>query len=128
MKLGPNQLALINLWRTTTFGQTTGKLRSDDNCFCCLGLAVNHVNPHDWVRIDDMEYEGDSWGQDESTMVMSDEATEYFGFRTSEGNVAKSNPTDLKSCTGMNDDLGYTFKEIADVVEANPEAYFMASK
>ena len=129
MELGPNQRALMELWHTTTVGQATGQLRDANDCYCCLGLAANLAHPNKWAKILEEEFNTIIWGHDQEGLVMSSRVKDYFGFYTNDGSPdGLGDHRNLGSCAMMNDDHGYIFDEIADVVEAHPEAYFKESK
>ena len=130
MKLGPNQLALLNLWRTTISNQVTGQLCAGNDYYCCLGLATDLVFPDEWVEMVHDDFDMPIWSQDGEGMVMPQEVTHHYGFHTNDGSPVELDDgfEDLASCAVMNDEWGYTFSEIADVVQANPDAYFKESK
>lgn len=108
--------------RSGQYKQGQGKLRSGDECFCCLGVLGDVLDPKGWQPFKDYWAYGDEGLADETELVS--EVRKRIGL-----------PFDaMKRCMEMNDgvtkwdpDLEVTremsspksFAEIADWIEAN---------
>jgi len=110
----------LRMLRSGTFAQTTDELH-DSHGYCCLGVACKLyqtvTGEGRWLHPDDeSSFVVPSSAQDGECMPSV--VQEWFGFRTNVGATADdSEHPDLAS----KNDSGWTFKEIADFVETNPE-------
>lgn len=110
--LGVLQQKWVDALRSGKYAQCTGRLKSLDNHYCCLGVAEELLGPF------------------EATIVDNGFATYYYY----DGEGATLTSTTFKmlamTCDGMaklinKNDFGATFEEIADYIEANAEEIFM---
>ena len=95
----------VKALRSGRYKQGTGRLRSDDNNFCCLGVAANIAgvpceHNEDWSAYD--------YKFDENTLLFATIPNGWNGITYEEGD----------SLAKMNDN-GATFEEIADYIEEN---------
>jgi hypothetical protein len=88
--------------RSGEFGQTT-KVMKDENSFCCLGLFC-HVNGLDNMRRETLDY-----------------ANWVGNFYASNGRYQNDESPVL--CLAEYNDIGKTFVQIADIIEANLEGW-----
>ena len=93
--------AWIDALRSGKYKQGHGCLGDDVQGYCCLGVgcAVTGVKFH-------------------HTDAVSVEFTKWVGLRLSVGVCEINNR--ITSLMRMNDNVGYTFDQIADVIESNP--------
>jgi hypothetical protein len=113
----PNQIQLITALRSGKYTQTTGCLHNATGS-CCIGVAAQEFVTPDVV----VTKIGDDWAYDDETAVAPEYVKRALGLRSCFGG---SSGPHLPSLTSLND-TGKTFLEIADILEANPEAYFNA--
>jgi hypothetical protein len=114
--LTPNQEAWLQALESDEFKQTRGYLQVEDR-FCCLGVGCV-VAEKAGIRVQRTagELDGGNLGLYPKVRV-------WLGLRTADGH-RKDSKTDLTALTWLNDD-GKTFKEIAQIIKANPEEYFV---
>jgi len=91
----------------------------DDAGYCCLGVACE-VLGYEWVEGNEKWFRIKGLNSYE---VLPDEICKRLGLRDASGSAIK--PHD--ELTTLNDERGKTFKEIAAMIRANPEAYFVSS-
>lgn len=139
MELGPNQKLWLADLRSGRFKQGSGKLCvvEDDGskAYCCLGLgcerALGPGQPHPHKDLDRIKvWYGSSQNYPKTEGMYCGSALppdefwrDWLGLHNQNGNPEQIN---LDALTTMND-RGVPFPEIADIVEANPEAYFARS-
>ena len=114
---------LVKALRSGKYAQVRGCLRKD-NRFCCLGVACDISGLYEWLKNKHLIHRKiDFWYYLGSTQVMPREVMDYYGFADSNGqyNLLKDIYATL---TDMNDG-GATFKEIADIIEKEPEGMFV---
>jgi len=83
------------------YKQGKGQLRIEDNCFCCLGVLCDVINPEAWNGLA-YKYKGQY-----SRTGLLNEINVDFGI----------SPAQESILINMNDDEGASFKQIADYVE-----------
>jgi hypothetical protein len=106
--------AIADKWvkalRSGDYKQSTGRLRSSDDKFCCLGVLCNiHAQTypkHAAAQEDSSLYDGCSAYPPESVL-------NWAGLKNNEGNFGEIN-----SLAEMNDQ-GASFREISDIIENN---------
>ena len=107
--------------RSGKFSQTTGRLRGADG-YCCLGVACETYSR----LTGEGEWE-DYWfcppkSEDIDDVELPPEVQDFFGFKTSSGKLvepyeALEGDDDYGDLTQLNDKAGFTFNQIADVIE-----------
>lgn len=110
-QIAENLLAWIVDLETTDAKQGTGKLRSIDNEYCCLGRACEVLGVK-WHRADGLEWDRyDYIGRDgfSSSSHLCDAELRAFGLTVEE----------MSRCTLMNDKGGVTFTGIAAWLREN---------
>jgi hypothetical protein len=106
----------VDALRSGEYAQTKELLR-DDEGYCCLGVLCDlhrrRTGEGDWAgsayRVDDRP---EQW----SETVLPNPVMEWA--------YVRSDPTDVNSgefFTQLNDDKGYTFDQLADIIEAQWE-------
>lgn len=119
---------VMELWvaalRSEEYTQTQNYLRDDDG-MCCLGVLCDLYKSEDlsaeWEQGDDCSVYAytidatDDWEEE----LPPFEVCKWAGLRTREGHV---NPNDSCSqCLSALNDSGYTFAQLADIIEKNWE-------
>jgi hypothetical protein len=99
--------------RSGEFNQTDSTLR-DQSGYCCIGVLADCINPSAWEdHAVGTEYLSFTWGEQDTSLTM--DALEDCGLTPSEEAVF----------IHFNDEGGYTFNQIADLIEScvlDPEA------
>lgn len=120
--------------RSGEFQQTTGMLEriegSDTepvHSYCCLGVACvlysRHVEPLPKEISDEDGIRKVLW--DTKAGSLPDAVQEWLGLVTSEGEYGdEEEDGGGHSLTGYNDTDGWSFKQIADLIERAPEGLF----
>jgi len=140
--LGPLQRDWIAKLRSGDYAQTQGFLH-DESGYCCLGVALEHV-----IGVQPEAQSEGHWiyslqASDGRNVAMSDTLSDScaatLGLRSGDAIIEKEMiPVDeasnlwirmsLGDCQTVSlaemNDYGLTFQEIADFIEANPEAVF----
>lgn len=120
MKLGPNQQKWVDALRSGDYKQTNGRLR-DNNGFCCLGVGCEIFD----VRKECfMPEEIWKYGNENSVEVAPIELINALSLHDNIGTIHGPFPNDLAN---LNDN-GFTFAEIADFIEREPQFVFRESK
>lgn len=96
--------------RSGEYKQGRGKLRTDDKCYCCLGVYADIVDPENKT-----DWKGDFY--------LSKSLVESFY----SDHGSHKDKDERPSLVHLNDDERQTFSEIADILEANPEDYVIFS-
>lgn len=119
-ELGPKQKTWIAALRSGKYKQGNGKLCSVDfygnKSYCCLGVA------NDVLEL----------GVLQSSAYLYRAYTE-LGLRDYDGSFIKENVRNSNldgfadSLAALNDSFNYTFEQIADYIEQNPENVFLCS-
>ena len=125
-----NRRIWIEALRSGKYGQGTAGLRSLDQ-YCCLGVACEVSDLGNWEnKGDDYDtfrlYDGSLSRQERLNSVeLVGEALpppavlRWLGLKTDQGQFRlESGVTEM--LTSLNDNQGYTFEQIADVIESEP--------
>lgn len=99
--------------RSGKYNQCRGQLRKGD-CFCAIGVLCDVIEPDGWKR----GYNG--WEHDGQRTRLSIEFSRRLGFEPQFGfNGYHPQLAGIGTfICKLNDDLGYSFAEIADLIEA----------
>jgi hypothetical protein len=120
-KLTPNQAKWIAALRSGRYEQTAGRLHDCDG-HCCLGVAAQEfISDKVVVRRDGPHQGRDARSYDGDYANAPAYVVTALGLHTSAG----SGNAGGEGLTSLND-RGVSFKKIADVLEACPDAYFKA--
>jgi hypothetical protein len=114
--LTPNQLRFVEELETTTKTQGIYNLCCNE-CYCALGIAAELFKTKDTL------VETDYWGKrsyDKHNAVAPPYVIEALGLHYSLGSA---NHPNFRGISQMSDERK-SFKEIAEILRANPEAYF----
>jgi hypothetical protein len=120
-----NRARVVAALRSGDYAQATGALRPHRDGFCCLGV-VEDVRGAEWSTIDDDAFAvRDVWLRVDGVTVGSSgmNETALTGPAMRWLGVVESNPNvvvdgTVTSLVDLNDDRGYPFARIADVLEA----------
>lgn len=120
--LGPNQRKWIDALRSGKYAQQHNSLLAQRQGsavrYCCLGVLCEIAG------VPSKEHPADGvLSFEDEQRLLSKKTQEFAALRSRSGDVDAS-AFGLYSCTLMNDKRKYTFTEIADAIETNPEAYF----
>ena len=137
MKLGPIQKAWLKNLRAHPERQMEEQLgeRTNDGGYkvCCLGEALLTLyREYDSIDIEseseflDHVFQGDGVLYDHGAMEALENSYDELGLRDSEGVFDNIRLGDAISLAEAND-LGYTWLQIADFIEENPETVFSRS-
>lgn len=91
-----------------------------NNKYCCLGVLCELYQLH----VGDLEiteyesYRGTQLKYDGNTSYLPEKVREWAGLRSMRGYISD---TSQRSLAHLNDDADKTFKEIADIIESEPE-------
>lgn len=106
--MNKNAKKWIKALRSGKYTQGTGKLRDKDK-FCCLGVACDLYDKNIWLNLDQAN-------------VLPYDVMRWLNLSHNEGSYYnKGRQTFL---TYHNDFDKYTFSEIADIIESEPEGLF----
>lgn len=118
----PRQL-WVEALRSGAYVQSTGTLRRGDK-FCCLGVACV-VAADNGVPVIGREDVDTRWvfitPTDQSMSALPNEVREWLGMRTPSGNFTENRG---QYALSEKNDTGYTFRQIADIIESEPEGLF----
>lgn len=130
---------LVDALRSGEFEQTVGKLRSDDDKYCCLGVGAEIARRHgiggEWDDSESHVCQGPdcklppskTWKFDGVATALGSNVLEWYGFEEwivtggdpSLGTVTLDDGTQVYlSMIGANDDYHLNFEKIADLIEA----------
>lgn len=123
MELGPNQKAWVDALRSGNYQQGTEVLHSITNevsYFCCLGVLCEMNKEHlDVMVVNRMSRVITEYDHRQS--FLPSKLVGAYGFHDDLGlNIVD----DEKTLAALNDACDYSFSDIADIIEANPEHYF----
>lgn len=104
----------LNALRSGEYKQGKGFLRSADGKFCCLGVAVNVMAPSTWLKTID-SYDSYSYRKFGQTDLITDEEFNRFIPKYIQNRL--DFVVDADMLANLND-MGYTFTEIADIIES----------
>lgn len=122
MKLGPNQQKWIEALRSREFDQGEGSLQKGDR-FCCLGVACVIASQNDIPIATDEN--GEIVGD---TLEIQDSVQDWLKLRDPEGHSKEKvfGRHEVRALASLND-LGMSFLNLADVIEQNPEEFFVGT-
>jgi hypothetical protein len=113
--LTPNQEAWLKALESGEFNQTNGLLDDGNGCYCCLGVAAKVSGLCE-------EY-GKIPG---ASLTGHPKVMDWLRLREGYGSPNKyDHVKGVVSLTSLNDSHHLSFKEIAQIIRANPEAYFV---
>jgi hypothetical protein len=124
-KLGPLQQEWIRCLRSRAWKQTTKKLCRESNgkvAYCCLGVACE-VSAANGVSLA-QRFNERLWAFDGETATLPDAVVDTLRFHSDSGDLYGGEKLDGRTSLVDANDHGATFKQIADFVEAHPEAVF----
>lgn len=112
MSIGPNQKKWLDALRSGEYEQGTGAL-CDNNKYCCLGVGCEVLEVPKVLDRGFASYDGEEATAPPAVVVglslLNDRGASFEGG---------------DSLVRLNDEVGKTLVEIADIVESNPTAYF----
>jgi len=126
MKLTEVQKKWVKALRSGKYKQGKELLKEEDR-FCCLGVACDiYLKAHGdkWANLYN---DGVGWIYDDNT-ALPPLVRDWFGIKSCSGNFGDVGGDKVEGSTslvGLNDDRGFSFEQIADVIEKNPESIFM---
>ncbi len=105
--------------RSGKYEQTTGRLHLKGDGYCCLGVACDLfakenkivISEDHWTGGVDIKYNGDS-------QLLPTPVRNWLGLASGRGNFDDD-------CLSCRNDRGASFKEIADIIESEPEGLFL---
>jgi hypothetical protein len=122
--------------RSGEYKQGRNRLRNEDDTFCCLGVACdlaikaglenlqwggpNTADPGGWVRSYRIEILDDLGMRFGGTMYLPTLVRDWLGLQHQAGEFEELETGTVKSLAALND-KGYTFEEIADLIETAPK-------
>lgn len=99
--------------RSGEYTQGSGKLRSVDDKFCCLGVACElYIKAGHELEAVKGNY---GWNYGDEMGVLPATVQQWLGFKTKHGDFETA-----KRLTNLNDS-GTTFPVIADIIDSEPE-------
>ena len=140
-ELNPNAQAWVEALRSGDYKQGHGLLRSDDDKFCCLGVAcdlfaASHPEVRGWEIIFNVSniFVSHTFiiNAQKNTALLPRQVCEWLGLAPLvEGGYNKNvtflqNTPRPRSLVDLNDDRLFTFDKIADTIEANQKELFNA--
>lgn len=114
--MNENAKKLVEALRSGEYEQTGGRLR-DDSGYCCLGVACDlytkETGEGEWV--------GNSFkiGSLMSKGTLLPKVQTWLNFRVHNGGI------DGATALSAYNDEGWTFEQIADLIESEPEGLFV---
>jgi hypothetical protein len=113
-----NRKLWVEALRSGEYKQTKSNLRTTEG-FCCLGVACEVIG-FPAVQVGFVyEYDG-------NTGVLSDRVKDALGLKSAGGWFSEHSETTFdNSLWKLNDEKGYTFDQIADVIESKPKGLFI---
>jgi hypothetical protein len=137
--LTPNQEAWLKALESGEFNQTTGQLEEPGPKYCCLGVACV-LAEKEGVKVERYSHDyGEAYGDRIIGGSLSNQrgVMEWLGLRSLtgmqfvDGRLVGKSPSAIEkgyeSLTHLNDN-GKTFKEIAAIIRAHPERFFVTSE
>lgn len=117
------ELWLVDL-ENTEEPQTTVSL-CDNGGWCCLGRLCDVLNvPKMEFKLDNYKFGIESDGEDLSAEVLPEYVAKLVGLRSTQGHI-KDSPIEWERLTELNDDAGWSFKQIAAFIRQYPEKVFL---
>lgn len=104
--------------------QARGCMRSEDGCMCCLGVYCS-LQSDVGLQNSVFEYNGELM-----CAVPDQPLADRLGLRSRAGDLKVPFTIDgfnepVRCLTSLNDEVGWTFKEIAAYIRSNPENVFV---
>jgi hypothetical protein len=120
MALNKNAKAWVKALRGRRFKQAKHYLYAGSNQYCCLGVACKlYQEQHKLGKTP-------SYLKVKQETCLPDEVMDWLGLADHEGcYVDRGDPDCLNHLTNLNDNKGFTFKQIAAVIESEPEGLFV---
>lgn len=118
--MNENAKKWVEALRSGDYSQAKGWLRREDR-FCCLGIACNlhaEATGNAW-ETDDTQYAGEA-SYLGSGSVLPPKVQTWLGLTDSTGGISDD------QCLSGDNDIGHTFEQIADTIEANEGVLFNA--
>lgn len=117
--------------RSDKYKQTRFRLR-DNTGFCCLGVACDLYSKEYSKEHPDVKWEQPKMSFDEhdgyyflsSTGTLPREVRNWLNLRTGVGRFTDSQLPDLEQNLTKVNDIGMTFKQIANIIESEPYGLF----
>ena len=119
--MGPLQKKWLEALRSGKYKQGGGMLRSQNDEFCCLGVACEVIGLE--AVITDPSSDCHSYGAERSGGYAPREVREALRLYSASGFPHGASTPGLRPLADMNDE-GQTFAEIADHLEKYEKAYF----
>lgn len=117
-KLGPIQQEWVNALRSGKYKQGRECLHNiNDNTWCCLGCATDIAEKHG------ISVRKNTYGEYVENEVLEINVAEACKFIRNDGKIDGKRLGMFNTLVESNDS-GFNFTDIADFVEANPEAVF----
>lgn len=114
--MNDNAKAWVAALRSGEYSQGKHALRTDEG-FCCLGVACDISGLGEWNERLGFEWEQDGEGYEEQSLLPN-HVMEWLGLTSHDGTI-----NDMTTLASKND-KGWTFAEIADVIEENAGELF----
>ena len=104
--------------RSGKYNQTKDHLR-DENGYCCLGVLCEIAAKEGVCKLELKEMLGSSYivhQYDDASLTLPSKVIEWAGLESSNPIITRTSGED-SSLSGLNDELGYNFNQIADIIE-----------
>lgn len=119
----------VKALRSGKYPQGTGGLCRNLK-FCCLGVAAEIANQEVGLEVSSIVIQDDEFAlYDGMCASLPAELMEVFGLRTGCGDYYLPMVRDMREYTAnlaCKNDAGMSFKDIADIIESEPEGMFVA--
>jgi hypothetical protein len=111
---------LVEALRSGKYEQTHSVLYEGNNSYCCLGVAceISGLDEFKIINSNNEHYYFDKSG------LLPEKVMDYYGFKDREGMFCLYNS--YYRLTSLND-TGFTFDQIADIIEYEPKGLFHVS-
>jgi hypothetical protein len=114
---------LVQTLRRGEYTQGRKRLRRTDNTYCCLGVACeiykDATGQGEWEKRSDSDCYGFFMDGQESRTTLPGPVKRFFGFMSEKGAYFND-----EHALSADNDQGASFKEIANIIESNPEGMF----
>jgi hypothetical protein len=110
-ELGPNQTKWLEALESELYTQGTGRLFPKGGKYCCLGVAVELLNPSKRIGL-------------ETSCYLDKKTTKMLSLYGNEGQGSSRRDTPPVDLSELNDSMKKTFEQIAAIVREDPSAYF----
>lgn len=122
--MNDNARKWIEALRSGKYNQTQSRLHDNDG-YCCLGVACDLYNKENpgILHVEEMKLiDGFKTRYNGLSTVLPDQVTVWLGLAQCDGDYKESGQR--MSLVEKNDN-GYTFAQIADIIESEPEGLFV---